>query len=169
MGPPTHNDPSYSNDSSSGAEEKPPEEPVKKIEPDPDDSPDMKNLALPDCEPDDGSQFGKLEIHLPKELFDGLMAKPKIKGEPDDIPRPSIEESSAETEPGIGLDDRPDIDIDMPFLFRANIEKPDYPFDENSWPKADHDCIPQQPGHSNEMGFELPPMPDGVPGEPQIG
>ena len=97
------------------------------------------------------------------------MDYPKILGEPDIIPRPVTESSSETTNFIPDLDDRPDIDIDMPFLYRTNIEKPDYPFDENSWPKPDHDCIPLQPGHSNEMGFELPPMPDGVPGEPQIG
>lgn len=73
MGPPTHNDPSYSNDSSSGAEEEPEVVKDKSLEPDPDDSPDMKKLALPDydpCEPPLGALFSELEIHLPKELFD---------------------------------------------------------------------------------------------------
>ena len=68
MGPPTHNDPNYSNDTSSGTEE----EPIKKDKGvDPDDSPDMQKLALPDCDHgDEHNWFKVLEIHLPKELFD---------------------------------------------------------------------------------------------------
>ena len=62
-----------------------------------------------------------------------------------------------------------DIDVSMPFCYRANIAEPIYPLDENSWPKADKDCLPGQPGQSNDMGITLPEIPESVPGEPQIG
>ena len=65
MGPPTHNDPEYSNDPSSGEEKEKPI--VKEEKEDPDDSPDLDNLKIPEQEPAEGKPFGHLEIHFPKD------------------------------------------------------------------------------------------------------
>lgn len=151
MGPPTHNDPEYSNDPSSGEEKEPPI-----VEEDPDDSPDLDKLKIPEQEPAEGKQFAHLEIHFPKELFDAQIAKPKIEGEPDIIPRPVIEDSSTASEPEVDDKEAFDIDIETPILGRVEVDEPQITIDENSWPKPDTDYIPDQPGQTNEMGIVMP-------------
>ena len=71
MGPPTHNDPEFSNDTSSGSEE-------EQEEHDPDDSPSMDKLKEPKNRPTEDRKIDGLEIHLPQELFDAMMAMPKV-------------------------------------------------------------------------------------------
>ena len=165
MGPPSQNDPNYSNDPSSGGEEAPIEV-EKPEEPDPDDGPSLEKLALPKSHPSDDRQFAE-EIHMPMVLFDAMFAKPKALPEPNLIPKLIDPEPSSDATTVIYGDyELPDIDISMPFLYGTNIEEPDCPLDENSWPKADKDCIPNLPGASNELGIGLPPLPDPLPCEP---
>ena len=154
MGPPTHNDPEYSNDPSSGEEKEKPI--VKEEKEDPDDSPDLDNLKIPEQEPAEGKSFGHLEIHFPKELFDAQIAKPKIEGEPDIIPRPVLEDSSTASEPEVDDKEAPDIDIETPMLGGVEVVEPQITIDENSWPKPDTDYIPDQPGQTNDLGIEMP-------------
>ena len=159
LGPPTDNDPDYSDDSSSGSEDE--------AYVDPDDGPSMDRLKLPKNEPKEDRKITGQEIHMlqfPKEVDDGMNVLPKVKPEENLIPKPETEESSVDEE--IDVKSTLDIDVAMPFLYQANIAEPEYPFDENSWPKADKDCLPGQPGQSNDMGISLPEIPESVPGEP---
>ena len=94
-----------------------------------------------------------------------MMSMPKVLPEENLIPKPEPEDSSDE-EVEIDVKSTLDIDVSMPFLYRANIAEPEYPLEENSWPKADKDCLPGQPGQSNDMGITLPEIPESVPGEP---
>ena len=92
MGPPSQNDPNYSNDPSSGGEEAPIEV-EKPEEPDPDDGPSLEKLALPKSHPSDDRQFAE-EIHMPLVLFDAMFAKPKVRPERNLIPKPISEDTS---------------------------------------------------------------------------
>lgn len=66
MGPPTHNDPNYSNDTSSGEEQEPEKEIEKEKEDDiVDDSPDLALLAIPESEPAEAKPRSELEIFFP--------------------------------------------------------------------------------------------------------
>ena len=57
----------------------------------------------------------------------------------------------------------------MPKCYGAVNEEPMFALEENSWPEADKDFMPDEPGKDNEMGIVMPAMLENVPGEPQIG
>ena len=103
MGPPTHNDPDHSNDTSSGTEE-------EQDAFDPDDSPSMDKLQLPKNEPAEGKKLDGLEIQLPMEILDALMAMPRVLKEANLIPKPEPEDSSEEE---VEIDVKSALDIDL--------------------------------------------------------